>query len=132
MGDFVDCLTVSQHSKDPKRKLRLIDELDGASELLDDLAELGSECQYIEGNHGYRLSRFIQDKCPELDGLVKTIPEYLELEERNWGFTPYMDYFKVGKLYMTHDVGYHGKTAIRRSQDDFGANLCIGHVHRLD
>ena len=130
IGDFLDMYSVSAHSKDPKRKLSLLDEIEAANRRLDEIqSRAGSHVTFVEGNHEDRLRRYIWDKAPELDG-VTTVRGGLRLDERGWRFIPYRDYYRLGRVTYTHDIGRAGINAARQSLLDYGGNLVFGHSHR--
>jgi predicted phosphodiesterase len=130
-GDFADFYSVSSHSKDPSRMTRFEDEIESVNKALDQLDALGAkEKHFIAGNHCDRLQRYLNDKAPELDGLV-SVPQLFRLKKRGWKYTPYKDSVKIGKLNATHDVGTAGKTAVFSALSTFQHNIVIGHVHRV-
>lgn len=132
LGDFVDCYTISAHSKDPRRTLRLPAEIAAARKGLQQLAATAPRARklFIAGNHEQRLERYLCDRAPELFGLV-SIEQLLDLAAMGWEFTPYKDYAKVGRLYVTHDIGNAGAQAHLKTQAAFEANTVIGHTHRI-
>jgi predicted phosphodiesterase len=131
IGDFVDFYTVSSHSKDPNRTIHLADELKAAEKELDRLDRLGAQNKvYIGGNHCDRLTRYLQDKAPELFNVVK-IPDLLHLNDRGWKYVPYKAHTKLGKVHLTHDVGTAGRNAIFKCLDTYQHSIITGHTHRL-
>jgi predicted phosphodiesterase len=131
IGDLADFYSVSSHSKDPARTEKLADELVAVNQCLDDLDALGAkDKRYVAGNHEDRLTRYLQDKAPELFGVVG-IPELLRLRERGWHYTPYKHHTKIGKLHLTHDVGGAGRHAAAKALDTYQHSVITGHVHRL-
>ncbi len=131
IGDYVDFFSVSSHSKNPTRKMQLQDEIDDALEGLDELDKLGAKNKiYIGGNHEDRLTRYLQDKAPELFNVVK-IPDLLSLESRGWTYVPYKSHVKIGKLHFTHDVGAAGRNATFKALDTYQHSIITGHAHRL-
>ena len=131
MGDLADCYTVSAHSKNPERVLTLRDEIVQVRALRKQMEALDpSRLIFIEGNHEDRLRRYLQDKAPELFGLV-SIDDLLKLSENGWQFTPYKQYAKIGKLHLTHDTGNSGKYTTARALEAFQASVVIGHHHAL-
>lgn len=131
MGDLLDCYTVSRHSKDPSRAGMLDSEVQAARGLLDQLDSLGAkERVFIEGNHEYRLVRYIEDKAPELYGLV-SVPQLLRLEERGWEWIAYRDHKKRGTVHYTHDTGHAGRYAVYRSLDVYQHSVATVHTHRM-
>lgn len=131
IGDLADFYSVSSHSKDPSRTLRLAEEVEDVNVGLDDLDGLGAkDKEYHGGNHEDRLTRYLADKAPELFGVVG-IPALLRLEERKWKYYPYKSYGKTGKLHFTHDVGASGRNATFRALDTFQHSIVTGHSHRM-
>lgn len=131
LGDFIDMYSVSAHSKDPKRANQLKEEIRVANGCLDDLQLVGADnYYYVRGNHEDRLDRFINDKAPELDGLVN-LDEWLKLGKRGYKVTPYKETLRIGKLNITHDVGNAGAMAHVQAQQCFEGNVVIGHIHRM-
>lgn len=130
-GDFADFYSVSAHSKSLDRTENLKSEIASVNRGLDELDSLGAkEKHFISGNHEDRLRRYLQDKAPELFGIVD-IPELFNLKKRKWKYTPYKSDAKIGKLNMTHDVGKAGKTAIISSLGTYQGNIVTGHTHRI-
>lgn len=131
IGDFADFYSVSAHSKDPARAGKLKDELGIVGKGLDELEALGAADNiFVAGNHESRLQRYIQDKAPELYDVVD-IPGVLELRERGWRYVPYKDDTRVGKLYLTHDVGVAGRYSAFKALDTYQHSVVTGHSHRL-
>lgn len=130
LGDLADFYKVSSHSKDPSRQLRFKDEIALSRVKVEELEALDAEHYiFVEGNHEDRLRRYLWDKAPELFGLVDT-RKLLGLER--WQFVPYKQDTKIGKVYVTHDVGYAGKYAARRTADTYQHSAVTAHTHRLD
>jgi predicted phosphodiesterase len=130
-GDLADFYSVSSHSKSPKRTLLLADELQDVRKGLDELDALGAEDKrFIAGNHEDRLTRYLQDKAPELFDIVD-IPELFKLAERGWTYTSYKDDTKIGRVNVTHDVGAAGRNAVFRALDTYQHSVITGHTHRM-
>jgi hypothetical protein len=131
IGDFIDFYAVSSHSKNPSRATKLVDELKDAEVGLDQLDALGAENKvFIGGNHCDRLQRYLQDKAPELFDII-SVPELLHLKKRGWDYVPYKHDTKLGKAYLTHDVGSAGRNAIFKCLDTYQHTVITGHTHRL-
>lgn len=129
LGDFADFYSVSAHSKSPDRALQLPAELKDVRKGLGDLEDLGAKNNvFIAGNHEDRLTRYLEDKAPELFGVVD-IPNVLELDK--WEYVPYKEDYQLGKLYATHDVGYAGRYGAQRLLDTYQHCIVGGHTHRL-
>lgn len=130
IGDFGDCYSVSFHSRDPKRKMHLADEIGAVNERLDQIQSFaGSHVTFLEGNHEDRLRRYVWDKAPELDGLT-TIRGAYNLDKRGWQHVPYREYVRIGRVGYVHDLDRSGVYATRQTLMDFGGNIVFGHSHR--
>jgi len=131
LGDFGDFYPVSDHDKDPKRHFCLKEDIDSAVGALKQLKQLNAKRYiFVEGNHEDRLRRYLIRKAPELFEIIST-QSILKLDTLGFEFVPYKQDIKIGKLYITHDCGYAGKTALAQSVDAYQHNLIIGHTHRL-
>lgn len=131
IGDFLDFYSVSSHSKDPQRAGKLGWEVSIGLDALDQLDKLGAtnKC-FVAGNHCDRLTRYLQDKAPELDEFV-SVPKMLELKQRKWKYVPYKSDTRLGKLWLTHDVGSAGRNAIFKAIDTYQHSTVTGHSHRM-
>jgi predicted phosphodiesterase len=130
LGDFLDGEAVSFHSKDPERSgVLLRDEIKIANTLLDQLDKLNfKDKRFALGNHEFRVNRYIADKAPDLFGLVD-VTSLMQLRERGYKVTPYMQYGRVGKLIYTHECGKSGINAITDALRKFDASVVHGHTH---
>ena len=131
LGDFYDCYPVSFHRKDPLRESSFKKEMDKARILLwrfEDAAEW-EEMTFLEGNHEWRLPRYLADKAPELyEWFMANDP----FDLKDWDVTPYQQDTKIGRINYTHDVGIAGKHALGRSLEAYQDNMVMGHIHRMD
>jgi predicted phosphodiesterase len=130
-GDLADFYSVSSHSKDPSRVNQLDSEIEDVNCGLDELDSLGAlDKRFIAGNHEDRLTRYLQDRAPELFKMI-SIPELFKLKKRGWSYTPYKDDTKLGKLHATHDVGTAGRYAAYKALDTYQHSVVTGHTHRM-
>jgi len=131
IGDFLDFYSVSDHSKDPNRALNLGKEIDAGLAALDRLDALKAPRKtYLGGNHEDRLTRYLQNKAPELFDIV-SIPDLLQLHKRGWRYVPYKADTQLGKLNLTHDVGVAGRYSVFQCLDTYQHSVVTGHSHRL-
>lgn len=131
IGDLADFYSVSAHSKSLDRTTKLHTELEVVHAGLDELDALGAtEKIYIGGNHEDRLRRYLQDKAPELFGIVD-IPQLFDLKRRGWKYIPYKEDTKIGKIFVSHDVGNSGRTSVFNALDTYQHSVVTGHSHRL-
>lgn len=131
IGDFADFYAVSAHSKKPREKTQMREEMEDVNHGLDELDALGAKRKiFVAGNHEDRLRRYLQDKAPELFDTTDVAKE-LKLAARGWEYVPYKDHTSIGKLYVTHDVGSSGKYSVYRALDAFAHSVASGHAHRF-
>lgn len=131
IGDLADFYSVSSHSKDPSRQANLKNEVKTVRKKRAELDALGAKTKiFCEGNHEYRLGRYLQDKAPELFGIVD-VASILELPENGWEFVPYRNHVRRGKVHHTHDTGSAGRYAAFKSLDTYQHSVVTGHTHRL-
>jgi hypothetical protein len=122
---------VSAHDKSPTRRENLESEMSAVAIRLDEVDSLGARNKiYCEGNHEDRLSRHITRQAPELFQYVQ-YPKIQRLDERGWQWVPYREHAKIGKIFVTHDLGEAGIYAHARARATMGGNVVIGHVHRM-
>lgn len=135
LGDYADFYSVSSHPKDPRIASNLMTEVEDVNIGLDELDRLFPSARkvFIEGNHEYRLERFLFDRCPALFGVteVKTL---FNLDQRpKWRFIPYgpNQLYRVANshLYARHEpLGSSAKATAAKAL----CSLIYGHIHRIE
>lgn len=131
MGDFADFYSVSSFNKNPKRKLQMEYEINETNTLLDKLDSLKAKKKiYVAGNHEHRLERFMWSQAPALDGLID-IRSIFKLKERGYTYVPYRDHYKLGKVYITHDIGATSRNSAHKVIDTYQHSAVTGHTHRI-
>lgn len=131
LGDFADGDTLSAHAPTKPGEEDFSVEVEAVNKRLDELDKVGAEKKiYIEGNHEFRLDRYLMERAPNLFRCVSW-PELLKLHERNWEWVKYRKSARIGKLNLTHDTGSAGMNAHRASAKAFGGSAIIGHTHRM-
>lgn len=131
-GDFPDFYAISSHSKDPSRANRFEEEVAVTKKLLRRIESWGfKRKRYVMGNHEDRLDRYIHDRAPEMKGIVDC-DSLLELTKHGWEVTPYKDHTMVGRVFVTHDVGKAGPSAVKDALNSYQDNVVIGHLHRIN
>lgn len=133
IGDFVDLDCISSHNKNNLRAVSnksLFKDYDYANSILDRWQRLTkAKITIIEGNHEYRIERYI-DANPQLEGLVE-VPVGLKLKTRSINWIPYWssgELYKIGKACFIHGQytnEHHAKKTVSR----FGDNVFYGHTH---
>lgn len=134
-GDIAEIESVSAHPKTPKAQQLLMDELAYVNQKFDDLQKRFPEIhfQLIEGNHCYRVFRFIRDVAPQLWGMLE-MPSLFKFEERGWKFTPYgpSQWVKCGKtrdLYLRHEPLVGGQNHAKGTAEKSYVSVLYGHTH---
>jgi predicted phosphodiesterase len=130
-GDICDCYSVSFFDKRPDRLHLLKDETDCARRDINRIikASRATNVVFCEGNHEFRVSRTIATKAPALFGLVET--RELLLRDNPWvKWVPYRKHERIGRVMVTHEIGYCGKYAAQHTLAAAAHNIVFGHTHR--
>lgn len=131
LGDFADGETLSAHPATKPGELDFEDEVVEVKKALDQLEMLGASRRvYVEGNHEFRLDRYLMSQAPAMFRSLRW-QQLLDLERRGWEWVPYRKSVQVGKINITHDVGSAGMNAHRVAAKSFGGSAVIGHTHRF-
>lgn len=141
LGDALDCFQVSKYLKDPSRKNRLYQDIQAYKSILENWLKLlpnGSTVHQLEGNHEYRLTRWIWERCPELVEMFVDMPAALGLPELNkkvthkvlWHPMNKWDSCKVGNTVFFHGV-FFNKHVASGNVDRYMCNSVSGHTHRV-
>jgi UDP-2,3-diacylglucosamine pyrophosphatase LpxH len=142
MGDLLDFAVVSSFDKDPRVVDNLQNQIDEGSQLLDDLrADAGRGCRIdlLEGNHEYRLLKFLIRNAPTLLTLrqsgqeILSVPFLLDLKRRGISWVPSHESLDLHGYLVEHGdcaSSYSGYTA-RRMVDKRRQSVVHGHTHRL-
>lgn len=136
LGDYADFYAINSHGKDPNMSHILMDEVAAVVEELQRLKRMFPDAKkvYIEGNHEFRLARYIKQKCPDLFGAF-TVPQLLELSPLGFDFVPYSpnQQYKVldSKLIARHEPLAGGKHVAQNTAEKAMASVIFGHTHRI-
>lgn len=139
LGDYADFYAVNGHGKHPGMQDLLLTEIegnDGINAGLDELDKLFPDAKkvYIEGNHEYRLERYITKNAPMLFGVTQW--DYLfELNRRpNWTAIHYgpSQMYRIlnSHLYARHEP--LSMSSAKASAKNSLCNLVYGHIHRIE
>ena len=133
LGDYLDCLEVSKHRKDPELSVKFSVEVERGVSMRIRLEYLaGWLAKTITlGNHENRLRNYILDQAPALEGIVPSIGDLLAMPANGWNVVPYGDRYVFGDLNITHDLDTAGMYAHNRSMAAMGGSTLIGHTHRI-
>lgn len=135
LGDYADFYSASSHAKDPSVismiKDEVIDVLFGLEEL--DQKFPNARKVFIQGNHEFRLERYLQNQAPALFGVTDT-EHILEMINRpNWKFIQYgpNQAYKIlgSKLTARHEpLASSAKATASKAL----CSLVYGHIHRIE
>lgn len=141
LGDFLDAFQISTYSKDPSRRNILADDINDWKLILNDWVrhlKPGAVIHLLEGNHEYRLSRYIASNCRDLHGLVPDWPTMLGLDLRNkagsykWIWHKYTKWnsCRIGDCTILHGY-YFNQHVAATCLAKYKTNVIFGHTHRL-
>ena len=136
LGDYADFYAINSHGKDPNMTHLLADEISAVVEELTRLKRTFPKAKrvYIEGNHEFRLARYVKQKCPDLYGTF-SVPQLLELSILGFEFVPYtpnQKYSVLGSsLIARHEPLAGGKHVAQNTAEKAMASVIFGHTHRI-
>jgi predicted phosphodiesterase len=136
LGDIADFYSVSRFTKDPSRKEDLQADLDATSVFLKKVRDAAPSAKiiYTEGNHEFRLQRYLASEAKALAMLRSLrIEKLLNFDELGIVFRQQDQPYRVGQLLFTHGQlirKWSGATA-KGHFERFGCCVIHGHSHRL-
>jgi len=139
LGDFLDFYHCALHPKLPEDfdiEINLSEEIHEGVKKLKNLREDFPEAKiiFIEGNHCFRLNRYLTKKCPELFDFLK-LEELLHFKEYGIKFIPYTKYqtHRVcgSNLLARHEPLAMGKNCATGTLNNAHTSLIFGHTHRV-
>jgi len=136
LGDISDFYSVSRFDKDPGRKIDLQQDLDATRDFLWKIREAAPNARiiYSEGNHEFRLRKYLQTEAKALALLrALKIEKLLEFGDMRIQFRRHDQPYRVGSLLFTHGQlarKWSGASA-RGHFEKYGCCVIHGHTHRL-
>lgn len=136
LGDYADFYGVNSHGKDASISETLTEEIYAVVEKLKELKKLFPKAKkiYLEGNHEFRLARYINNKCPDLYGVVD-VASLLELRLLGYEFVPYgptqSHAVLDSKLIARHTPLAGGKHVAQNTVEKALSSVIFGHTHRI-
>lgn len=136
LGDYADFYNVSFHGKNPDIQETLKDEVLIVKQRLGEIRKLFPRAKivFIEGNHCFRLNRYIQEKCPDLYGIFD-LYSALDLEKLKIELVPYGPHQKYNVLGVSliakHEPIGGGVNPSHATVMQAGTSVVMGHTHRL-
>lgn len=141
LGDALDFWQLSTYDKDPSRKNTIMDDIDHWNKTLckwSSLLPRNAEIHLLEGNHEFRLHRYIARHARDLHEIVRPMSELLNLKERNasggavFRWHPYAKWSscQIGDCTLLH--GFYFNTHVASTNlAKYRRNLICGHTHRV-
>lgn len=135
LGDYGDFYATSGHDKHPMVQQNLVLEVEDVIAGLDELDNLFpfAKKTYIEGNHEFRLERYLCNKAPALFNVTST-EHILKMSQRpNWTFVHYTPGQQIsvgGSLLKARHEPLSSSAKATASKAI--CSLVYGHIHRLE
>lgn len=135
LGDFIDCYRISRFIRDPK-SLDLYGEIEAGNELLDTIQNDvpgNTDIVWLDGNHEYRMKKYVWGKVPELDGLI-SVEKHMGLKERGIKYYRYGTPLVIDGVILKHGAKLSNVSAgysVKKEMDVESASVIMGHTHRL-
>lgn len=144
-GDLLDCAEISDFRKSQLSGDQLQKDLDLAFKMLKEIRTIvGKKCRidYIEGNHEFRLKKYLMTRAPELLGLKSLkFENLLKLKELNIIFHSVREeanrfqdnYIQIENIFIGHfDTSRKGSGSTARGLlVDKGVSVIQAHNHRI-
>ncbi len=143
-GDFMDFWEISTYDVTPRSKTEFVKEIEIGKRILRSFRKIlpHARITWIEGNHEFRLRKYLIQNAPELYGMRGlSVPDLFSLEELSIEYVPchklatrFTDNFiRVGKLHVGHwdRVSKHAGYAAKQLVEDKGVSVLQGHTHRF-
>jgi len=134
LGDYGDFYCINSHGKRPGLSDLLEYEVDCVKKELTYLREMFPKAKiiFLQGNHEYRLERYIQNNAPELFGML-SCQKLFEVDKLKIHWIPYSPAQKYavggGKLLARHEPLAGTATA---TASKAGQSVIYGHIHRIE
>lgn len=136
LGDLADFYYISGHGpRHPGMLGHLKDEVDGVNSGLDTFDRFFPSIPkfYIQGNHEFRLERYIQNRAPELFGLIDCQTLFRIFERPGWRWVSYGNNQRIqvlnSHLWLRHEpLGNTARLTATRAL----SSIAYGHCHRIE
>lgn len=136
-GDVMDFFGLSFHEKNPKNRPRISEELESARQFLKGLRKHfpNIPIYWVDGNHEYRLERYLAVKAPELlDTCEFQVAGLLRLPEYGITYLGFRTKCYFGKLLVEHGDrlrGTGGVNPARTARLKYKRSVLVNHFHKL-
>lgn len=134
VGDFLDFNCISSHNEKKPRLTeaqRISLDYEVGNQILDELAQAVGKAKItlIEGNHEFRLQRFV-DGIPSLQGSIE-VEKGLNLDARGVRYVRFWsegEIYHIGKACFIHGR-YTNEFHAKKTVIEYGTNVFYGHTH---
>lgn len=141
LGDALDFWQLSTYDKDPSRKNTILDDLsdwEGVLTKWSSLLPRNAEIHLLEGNHEFRLHRYVARHAKEIHEIVRPLPELLRLKERTasgnviFKWHPYHKWnsLMLGDCVLMHGFYFNTHTAMTNLKK-YRCSTISGHTHHV-
>ena len=143
-GDFQDFWEISSYDLTPRTGKEFKREIETGQAILRSFRRSlpRARITWIEGNHEFRLRKYLIQNARELYGLPGlSVPEIFDLKRLGIAYAPCHDlasrftdnFIRVGSLYVGHwnKVSKNGGYAAKLLVEEKGVSLLQGHTHRF-
>lgn len=140
--DMLDFWQLSLYDKDPSRKDNVADDLELANDHFNNIESLmpkGSVVHATEGNHEFRLRRYMWRNARDASSITPLIQNLLHFPERNlrgkcrfvWHPLERWNSLRIGNTVIHHGHYFDKATAVSNLGRYPGCNFIQGHTHRV-
>jgi predicted phosphodiesterase len=141
LGDALDFWQLSTYDKDPARKNTIGDDIAEWNAVIGQWMALlprNGEIHLLEGNHEFRLHRYVARHARDLHEIVRPLPSLLNIKERNAASSitvkwhPYTKWSscRIGDCTLLHGFYFNAHVAATNLAK-YRTNVICGHTHRL-
>lgn len=131
-GDIVDCYSVSDFDRDPRRVVNFQEEFDSAFKGMKQFRKLAKKAKFLPGNHEARWER-TKNRHPFLASLKATeMANLMRLGELDIESLVHGEDNKIGELFYMHgdESGGGGVFPARSLYLKEQGNIIFGHYHK--
>lgn len=133
LGDLCDFYKISKYTKDPRRGESVQKELDKAYKLLRLIKKRSgaTRATFLEGNHEFRLHKYICTQAPGFSDMrALNLESLLQLKDAGWDYIPQHQFYQINNVHFTHGefVSTHSSQKHVASYDE---TIVHGHTHRI-
>jgi predicted phosphodiesterase len=134
-GDMVDLCTASKFVRSKSGPQTVKEEIEWAiGAVIEPIRNAAPKADYywVEGNHEFRLNRYIRVMAPVLEGLIEAVPLFQceRLKIKYVGSKAGNGILKLTPhLTIMHGTA-HGVNPAKKQYDSWGGSLVMGHTHK--